>query len=231
MSLDSNYRSILVNFVIFIGLFLCVYSGVVFIILALHAPNIPSIYSHLAWVSNSYTIYLNLLIIGIGILVGSLIYNKYRRTDKSSIQIENRDIKKYKIFFGMVSISGLLVASIMFGYFFSLMIFIFKYYTNSVEFAELFLLKFMITYFFFLFGLFIFYLGFYIIKNYLTIQKSSIRTGNPRFLKRKYKILTTIISAYSGIIVFIFGSAIFTIFFYNYYYFTGFYPQHDLIMR
>ncbi|MFX1242872.1 MAG: hypothetical protein ACFFA7_16620 [Promethearchaeota archaeon] len=221
----------------FMGLFICVYSGVVFIILAVHSPNIPSIYSHLAWVSISYIVYLNLLIIGLGILIGSIFYNKFSQALGTSEQIKIRtiklDVKKNKIFFGILSILGLLVASVMFGYFFSLIIFISKYYTNSVEFAELFLTKFMITYLFFLLGLFIFFLGFYIIKNYLTLQKTTIRTGIPRFLKKKYKILITIISAYSGFIVYIFGSAVYAIFFFNNYYFVGPYPptrfEHELM--
>lgn len=237
MSLDLDFKSVLVKLIAFIGLFICVYSGVVFIILAVHTPNIPSIYSHLAWVSNSYTIYLNLLIIGTGILIGSILYKRLALVHDTSEQIKDRiiklDLRKNKIFFGVLSIIGLLIASVMFGYIFSLMIFISMYQTNSVEFAELFLMKFMMTYFFFLLGLIIFYLGFYLIKNYLTIQKSTIRTGIPRFLKNRYKTLTTILSAYSGFIVYIFGSAVFAIFFLNNYYFVGDYPptrfEHELM--
>jgi hypothetical protein len=237
LSLDLSYKSILVKIITYVGFFICIYSGVVFIILAVHAPNIPNIYSHLAWVSDSHTIYLNLLIIGLGILIGSLIYNKYLPTHDSSGQIRNHiiklNIKKVKILCGTISFSGIFIASVMSGYFISLMIFIFIYYTNSVEFAELFLMKFMITYFFLLFGLFIFYIGYFIIKNHLPIQKTKKRTTIPKFLKKRYKILSTIISVYSAIIFYIFRSAIFAIFIYNNYYFTGDYPpprfDHELM--
>ncbi len=211
MNKSFNSKSILVRLFIISGLFISIYSGVLFTILAILEPNIPESHSHLAWVSSSFTLTLNIFIIGLGILIGSLIYNRLNPTESFFRNfyegVYRKKIRKFRIIFKTGSFIGLLVASYVFGYFLSLLILNNHYYFSAPDIAELFLNPLVICIFFFLLGTFISTIGLYFIRNLSKTHKSDNETVIPRFLSSGNRILSSvgIVSSFILIFPFIMG--------------------------
>ncbi len=225
MSKSFNYKSILVSLFIIVGLFISIYSGVLFTIFAILEPNIPDSHAHLAWVSNSYTFTLNIFILGLGILIGSLIYNRLSPTDNIFAKIKEGvtriKIRKFRIITKTSSFIGALLTSYTLGYFISFIIYCNIYNFSATEIAELFLYPLVICILFFQVGALISSIGLYIIKEINKIHKSDTINGIPYFLSRGNRILSSIGIINSSILIFIFGEGIRA---FNWHWFTGFYP-------
>ncbi|MFX0021142.1 MAG: hypothetical protein ACFE9S_02375 [Candidatus Hermodarchaeota archaeon] len=222
------YKTILIRFLIILGIFISVYSTIIFVILALLLLNIPSTHTYLAWVSDLYTLHLNFLIVGMGLLIGSIIFNRFNPSHDLVQKIKDRicgdNLRIYRILIKAVSFLGALIASYSFGYFLSFIVFYNIYNFSAVDIAVLFLNPLRIYIFFFLFGTLFSYIGLYFIKNHLRINESEMRTEIPRFLSSGNRILTSIGMMYSVIIIFLFGMGIYGIFVIDSFRFEGPYP-------
>ncbi|MFW9819601.1 MAG: hypothetical protein ACFFE5_08325, partial [Candidatus Thorarchaeota archaeon] len=228
MSNNLTYKSIFVGLLIISGLFISIYSGVIFTILAILKLDIPESHSYLAWVSNSYTLTLNILIIGLGILIGSLIYNRVNPSEEFFTKIKEgmfkKNLRSFRITIKTGSFFGALLTSYMSGYFISFTILFNIYNFSAVEIADLFLIPLIICIFFFQLGIFIFSVGLYFIKKFIRTQKSDTATKLPRNLSPGNRILSSVGIVYSSILIFIFGSGIYLVFLLHWHWFIGFYP-------
>ncbi|MFX0021146.1 MAG: hypothetical protein ACFE9S_02395 [Candidatus Hermodarchaeota archaeon] len=206
MSINVNHKSILVRLFIISGLFISIYSGVLLSILAILELNIPDTLPHLTWVSSSFLLTLNIFIIGLGILIGSLIYNRLSPTDTSFENLKERvfkkNIKRFRIIFKTGNFIGALIASYVFGYFISLLILNNHFYFSAPEIAELFLNPLVFCVLFFLLGIFIFFIGLYFIRNLGIKHESDNEKVIPRFLSIGNRILSSVGIVQSILLVF-----------------------------
>jgi hypothetical protein len=225
MSKSFDYKSIFVSLFIITGMFISIYSGVLLIILAILEPNIPDSHTHLAWVSSSFTLTLNIFIIGLGILIGSIIYNRLSPTDNIFVKIKEGlfriKVRKFRIIIKTGSFMGALLTSYMFGYFISFIIFYNIYNFSAIEIAELFLYPLVICILIFQVGAFISSIGLYIIKDINKIYKFDTNNGIPRFLTRGNRIFSSLGIINGSILILIFGMGIYA---FNWHWFIGFYP-------
>ncbi|MFX0007744.1 MAG: hypothetical protein ACFFA7_16615 [Promethearchaeota archaeon] len=228
MSLNIPHKSILINLMVIIAIFITIYSTVFYAILTLLVINLPSTPSYLAWVPNLHIIVLNILIIGIGLLIGSLIFKHFYHSrdlaQKIKDQIRGGNLRKYRILMKSGSFFGALLVLYMFGYFISFIIFFNIYNFSAVEIASLFLIPLVICFFFFQCGIFIFFIGFYFYKKFIKSHNSDNNSRTSSFLSRGNRILTSGGIIYSSILIFIFGWTLDWIFAFHWNWFIGSYP-------